>query len=133
MAHLKQLYRSESERPVKLSYLNEISIVPVQIERQRVSICLIVFSEKTYNALLTQSGISFDKNDTALFINKVLIWWKILNVKSLSVDKLGNDPLQAEIKSPNDTRLDFIIEFGKMVLDMTGSQGNRKNNYPTTL
>ena len=96
------------------------------IERQRVSSCFRVFSEKTYNALLTQSGISIDKNDTALFINKVFTWWKILNVKSLQIDKLHNDPLQAEIRSPNDTQLDFIIEFGKMALNMTGSQGNHK-------
>ena len=81
---------------------------------------------KKHNALLTQSGISVDKNDTALFINKVLIWWNILNVKSLRIDKLHNDLLQAEIRSPNDTRLDFIIEFSKMALNMAGSQGNRK-------
>ena len=91
----------------------------------------------TYNALLTQSGISVDKNDTALFINKVLIWWKILNVESLQIDKLRNDPLQAEIRSPNDTWFDFIIEFVKMVLNMAGSQGNRKKllflNTATTI
>ena len=82
------------------------------------------FLKKTYNALLTQSGISVDKNDTALFINKVLTWWKILNVKCLQIDKLHND--QVEIRSPNDTQLDFIIEFVKMALNMAGSQGNHK-------
>ena len=125
-AHLKQLYHFESERLVKITDLNEIFIAPEPIERQRVSTCLRVFSETTYNALLTQSGISVDKNDTALFINKILTWWKILNVKSLQIDKLHNDALQAEIRSPNDTRLDFIIEFGKMALNMAGNQGNCK-------
>ena len=62
-----------------------------------------MFSEKIYNALLTQSGISVDKNDTALFINKVLTWEKILNVKSLQIDQLRNDHLQAEISSSKDT------------------------------
>ena len=122
----KQLYHFESERLVKLSDLNEISIAPMPMERQWVFTCLRVFSEKTYNALFSQSGISVDKNDTALFINKVLTKWKILNVKSLQIDKLRNDPLQAEIRSPNDTQLDFIIEFGKMALNIAGSQGNRK-------
>ena len=130
--YLKRLYRFESERRVKLSDLNEITIAPKPIERQRVSTSLRVFSEKTYNALLTQSGISVDKNDTAFFINKVLTWWKILNIKSFQIDKLRNDTLQAEIRSPNDTRLDFIIEFGKVALNIAGSQGNRKNNYPKT-
>ena len=50
---------------------------------------------------------------------------EILNVKSLQIDKLHNGPLQAQIRSPNDTQLDFI-EFGKMALNMAGSQGNHK-------
>ena len=54
-----------------------------------------------------------------------MTWWKILNVKSLQIDKLRNDPRQAEIRSPNDTQLDFIIELGKMAaLNMAGSQSN---------
>ena len=124
--HLKQQYVFESERLVKLTDLNEISIAPKPIERQRVASCLRSFSAKTYKALLSQSVISIDKNNTALFINRVLTWWKILNVKSLQIDKLRYDPLQAEIRSLNDTRLDFIIEFIKMALYKTGSQGNRK-------
>ena len=46
-AHLKQLYRFESERLVKLSDLNEIFIAPKSIKRQWVSTCLREFSEKT--------------------------------------------------------------------------------------
>ena len=130
--HLKQLYNFESERVVKLSDLNEISIAPKPIERQQVSICLRMFSEKTYNALLIQSGISVNKNDTALFIN-VLTWWKILNVKSLQIDKLHNDLLQVEIRSPNDTQLDFIIEFDKWLLICLAVKIIMKNNYPKTL
>ena len=107
-AHLKQLYCFEYERQTKLSDLNEISIALKPIERQEVSTCLRVFPEKIY--LLTQSGISADKNDTALLKNA----------------KLTNDPLQAEIRSPNDNRLGFINEFGKIALNMAGSQGNHK-------
>ena len=103
--HLKQLYCFESERLLKFS--DEISIAQKPIEK-RVSTCLRVFSEKK-NIEYTQSGISVDKNDTAIFINKVFTWWKILIVKSLQIDELRNDPLQAETRSPNDTRIDFII------------------------
>ena len=66
-----------------------------------------------------------DKKDTAIFINKVLIRWKIFNVKTLQIDKLHNEPLQTEIKSLNNSQLDFIIEFGQIALNMAGSQGNR--------
>ena len=44
----------------------------------------------------------------------------------LRLIKLCNDPLQAEIRSPNNTRLDFTIEIGKMTSNMAGSQGNHK-------
>ena len=46
--HLKQLYHFESERLVKFSDINEISIVPKLVEIQQISTCLRVFSEKTY-------------------------------------------------------------------------------------
>ena len=65
---------------------------------------------------LISSGINTDKNDTAIFINKVLIFWKI------QIDRRHNDALQVEIRSPKDCRLDFIIEFGQMVLNMTSSE-----------
>ena len=45
-AHLIQLYQLESERLVKLSDLNEISIAPKRIERQQVSTCLECFVKK---------------------------------------------------------------------------------------
>ena len=45
-AHLKQLYRFESERLVKLSDLNEISIAPNPTERQRGSTCSGCFQNK---------------------------------------------------------------------------------------
>ena len=125
-AHLKQLYHFESERPVKFQIEMKFPLLQKPTERKRVSTCVRVFFETSYNALHTQSEISEDKNDTALFINKVLTWWKILNVKSLQIDKLCNDPLQAEIRYLNDTVLDFIIEFGKMALNKAGSQGNHK-------
>ena len=60
---------------------------------------------------------------------------KILNVKSLQIHKLCNDPLQAEIRSPNDTWVVFIIGFDKMALNMAGSQGKKQlfQNTATTI
>ena len=61
------------------------------IERQWVCTCLRFLSEKN-NPLLTLSGISANKNDSAIFIDKVLIRWKILNFKLvnyiMTLDKL---------------------------------------------
>lgn len=84
-AHLKKLFDLENESLVKLSDLNEVSVFPKPIERQRVSTCLRIFSEKTHQALLTHPLLNQEEvRDTADFIYKVLSWWKILNVKTSS-------------------------------------------------
>ena len=72
------------------------------------------FRKNIYNALLSQAGISADKNDPTIFINKVLTWWKILNLNTLH-----DNPQQAKIRS-NDSWLDFIISFDQMALNVAG-------------
>ena len=72
-AHLKLLYRLQSERLIKFSDLNEFYTAPKPIERQRISTYLKIFSDKIYNELLSQSRINADKNGV-VFINKVYIW-----------------------------------------------------------
>ncbi|KAL8614662.1 hypothetical protein ACOMHN_051114 [Nucella lapillus] len=64
--------------------------------------------------------------DTAFFINKVLTWWKILNVKSQYMDIRRNDDLQAAISDPCDERLETLLKFGDMALQMGGKQGKRQ-------
>ena len=87
---------------------------------------LRVFSEKTYAALLQHPDMIYsDVNDTAIFINKVIIWWKILNVKAIGADTRHNDPLQAVINNPDDNRLNLILQFGDMALKMAGPKGKR--------
>ena len=63
--------------------------------------------------------------DTALFIKKVLTWWKILNVKSLFSGEHCSEPLMAPISDPYDPRLQTILDFGKMILKMGGKKGMR--------
>ena len=64
-----------------------------------------------------------DVNDIAIFINKVIIWWKILNAKAIGADTRHNDPLQAVINNPDDNRLNLILQFGDMALKMAGPKG----------
>ena len=126
--HLLELHKLECDSLVKMSDLNEVAVSPKPIERQKVSTCLRVFSEKTYHALLHHPGMEkFDGvGDTAIFINKVLTWWKILNVKSQYMDIRCNDDLQAAISDPCDERLETILKFGDMALQMGGKQGKRQ-------
>lgn len=127
-AHLVQLYKLESESLVIMSDLSEVSVMPKPIERQKVSTCLRVFSEKTQQALLSHPGMKEVEgvNDTASFIGKVLTWWKILNVKSKFMDGRRNDPLQAAVCDPDDERLTAVLQFGDMAQQMAGRQGKRQ-------
>ena len=65
------------------------------------------------------------KNAFTIFRNKIFTWWKILNIKTLLIDKQHHDSQPAEMRPPNDSWLDFIIEFRQMAFHMTGSQCNR--------
>lgn len=125
--HLKELYLLECDNLLKMSSLNEIAVTPKPIERQRVSTCLKVFCDNTYNALLNHPGMKkfSGVEDTAIFIGKVLKWWKILNVKSVGKDIRHRDPLEQVISDPFDERLNFILEFGKMCLQISGPAGKR--------
>ena len=64
--------------------------------------------------------------DTAIFIHKVLSWWKIVNVKSKYMHVRHNDSLQAAISNSCDTRLSTLLQFGDMALQMAGKQGKRQ-------
>ena len=107
MGSLKKLFELESESHVKLSGLNEISIIPKPVEGQ--SICLRVFSEKTYSALLAHLSLNIDKvKDTAAFLKIVIKCWNILNGKAYGADVKHNDS--------DNKRLNFLLEFGDMAL-----------------
>ena len=56
------------------------------------------------------------------------------NFKSLQTDKLNNDPLQAEIRSPNVTpNLILSLNLVKWFLIWLAVKVIVKNNYPKTL
>ena len=126
--HLRELHKLECQSLVKMSDLNEVAVSPKPVERQKVTTCLRVFSEKTHRALLHHPGMEKfdDVGDTAIFINKVLTWWKILNVKSRHMDTRHSDNLQAAVSDPSDERLETLLKFGDMALQMGGKQGKRQ-------
>ena len=119
-------YDLESKSLVKLSNLTETAVAPKPIERQRVSTCLQIFSERTHAALLTHPSLDPSKvQDTAVFINKVICWWKIINVKAFGEDVRRQEPLQAVICNSDDERLKILLDFGKMAFDMACNHGKR--------
>ena len=126
-SNLVTLYKLESASLLKLSKLNEVAISPKPIERQKVSICLRIFCEETHTALITHPGMEGEegREDTAGFIKKVLMFWKIMNVKGIGADIRHNDEMEAVVSDPNDQRLDFLMDFGNMSLKMKSGGKNR--------
>ena len=110
-----------------MSKLSETAVYPKPIERQRVSTCLQVFCEEIATALdLYGRQHCLHVTGTVIFIKKVLKWWNIINVKNKDMDLRKRQPLQALISYPDNTRLQFIEEFGVMCLNMSGRKGKRE-------
>ena len=51
----------------------------------------------------------------ATFIKIVVNWWKMLNFKSIDVDVMFNNKLQAVVQDPLDERLNMSLQFGEMM------------------
>ena len=68
-------YRCEEHSIVKSTRLNYASLYPTNFEKQKVSLAMNIFNEKTVTALF-QHGY----NDTATFVNSVTKLWNCLNV-----------------------------------------------------
>ena len=125
-SHLTQLFVHESSSHVKMSDLTETAISPKPVERQKVNLCLQIFSEKTHSALLNSSILDEDASDTARFIDIVLRWWKICNVRTSNLDVRKRDPLSTPVRDPKDTRLREIEAFGDLMYSMKGKSGKKR-------
>ena len=78
---IENLYKLESQHLVRTSKLSEVAVYPSSIERQKVSLGLEVFCDEIVCALKCHSKMQNSK-DTVVFIEKVLQFWHIVNVKS---------------------------------------------------
>ena len=97
-----------------LSKLTEVAIKPKPIERQKVDTCLRIFSEETLHALKTHPKVDQKEvKGTTMFIDEVLKMSKILNVRSKDKAVRRNNPLEEEMSSPDDSRLEYLLDIAK--------------------
>ena len=124
-SHLVELYKPEAEGLDKISKLTEISVYREPIERQSVVTCLRMFCKETYTTIINHPVIrNIDGRERkAAFIKIVVNWCKILNVKNIGVDVRFNNKLQAVVQDPLDERLNTILQFSEMALQMKCGQG----------
>ncbi|KAH6938542.1 hypothetical protein HPB50_010466 [Hyalomma asiaticum] len=108
---VRQLYSLEQTSLLKLGYkLSAKAINPTPMERQNVKLVLNVINPFVSNALETR-GDSLETtcaSSTALFINIITTWWKIVNVKTPSKGRRLNDTLQNPVNSTVDQQLVFL-------------------------
>ena len=110
IACLKAQYELEKSALLKeapgLSYK---TLYPSNLERQKVSLVLGIFNEKTVEALSAKTDEGM--KNTATFITVILNWWKIANIKScLKGDRLRDEMCQP-FRSVADKRLIFLDKF----------------------
>ena len=122
---LKRLHQLESDRLVKLSKLTEVSVTPKPIERQRVSTVLQVFHEKSITALKVHSEID-NVDGTINFLEIILEFWNIVNVKNPYADIVLRDPLRATINSPDDEKLHKLYKISDLIEQM-GKKGYKES------
>ena len=104
------LHELEKDKPVKIATkLNKSTFNPKNIQRTSVKLALSVFHETT------EIGLKFYNNPewqgTIIFLQKIIKFWKILNVKSPNIGQNNRDLYRDPVRSINDWKLDFLEEM----------------------
>jgi len=118
VADLKHLHSSEEHKCVKLApALSKKVLYPTSIERQNVLLCCKLFDEKNIAALRhTIEGHSVESCGTANFLEIILKWWKIVNVKYNFKWLKFNDPYFKSVTSIKDDSCMFLQQFCKWLI-----------------
>lgn len=108
---LKRLHELEYDKLLKYGYsLSLKALFPSALERQNVKLALKIFNPYVIQALL-QFGTNINlSKDTADFINIILTWWRIVNVKTPHKGQRLNDIYQQPVVARNlsDPKLEFL-------------------------
>jgi len=119
---LVQLQKRDSEmsKSLRTSRLNEVSVKPPLIARQRVDLALRVFCPETA-AALNMIG----KNETASFVKIISNYFVIMNTRNKDAGKHLRDPLRMPIQSLSCESIDFLKLFSNMVTEMKPPSSRR--------
>ena len=122
---LEDLFEHErtAMQNLSLSKLTKSSIAPSNIEKQKVSLVLNVFSEKTSAALKTSAVTSESAKETARCIDKIVKLWKVFNTKSVFQALKFNDPDRAALDNsdPGSNGFKILGEWVQIAVAMKPS------------
>lgn len=111
-----RLHTEEQNKLLKFRYkLNAKSLIPASMERQNVKLALNVFSSFVSEALRTR-GVDLQielSATTAGFIDIIVKWGKIVNVKSPNKKKKTRlrDTLQKPVSCISDAKVKFLSDL----------------------
>ncbi|BFZ13694.1 hypothetical protein BsWGS_16733 [Bradybaena similaris] len=107
LSSLKSLYHQGQQNIAKLvPALTHKALNPSSLDRQKVSLALGVFNN--YNVAALQL---VGQNDTANFINVILQWWSIANVKNKYCGTRTRNSFANPITNEDKSNLRHLIEF----------------------
>jgi hypothetical protein len=117
--HIQQLYSMEADKPVKAAHkLKRSCFNPTSIEKTSVKFASAIFHESTHNALTHYSTSSPDRHswrETSMFLQLIVMLWKIVNVKTPRKGLHKRDDAQSPIASPTDWKLKFLEEIANYI------------------
>lgn len=108
-------------KSLRTSRLNELSINPPPISRQRVDLAIRVFCSETVAALRLSGRMV-----TAEFVEHVSNYFNIMNTKFRNSGKFLRDPLRFPITCTSSPAINFLKNFKTMVDRMKPVSAHRK-------
>ena len=87
-----------------------------------------MFSENTIAALKT-SSFKEQSAGTVSFLELIVKFWKIVNVKGVNADSRFNDTDRAPIRYIDDPRLTFLLNLADVADSMKGTAKSRVKCY----
>ncbi|KAH7945961.1 hypothetical protein HPB49_018027 [Dermacentor silvarum] len=116
-ATIRDLHSKECDQLLKYGYgLSRKALYPSSLERQDVKLALQIFNDYLPEALraLGAKHNLFSIEATATFVEIILKWWKIVNVKTPWKGERLRDHFQQPVLSiDNDPKIDFLHMFLK--------------------
>ena len=129
-SHLIDLFRENELAPLTISSkLTLKSLVPSNLDRQKVSLALKIFCFENVAGLryLADKKDKPEYLDTAIFIEKFVTWFDILNVKTPDKGANLKNVLLDPIRTKRDSSLEHLRVFGLWLM----SQRPLRNKFLT--
>ncbi|XP_047001265.1 uncharacterized protein LOC124617949 [Schistocerca americana] len=111
--HLELVYEKERNSLVKYGHtLSARVLYPSSIHKQNVKLALKIFNDNNIvaskHATKDMPNVTEHINQTVTFLQVIVNWWKIVNVRSVFEGQRFNDPYREAIRKTTDNQVTFL-------------------------